>query len=688
MIQRHLLVFGLPTLLRAENPIRKVVTLLQNLAEEVDKEGETERKLFDEFMCYCTSNKSSSSAEIEKSTNRVESLRSSIKELTGSNSQLTSEISELEKELSDNQKSVDQAMKVRTQEENQYHQESGDLKTSIASLDHAIPALRKGLEAMPSLLQSLRPTFVQYQSLLSAANQNGAIARLNQGDVLMLMQNGSSAKGSGEILGILETMRDNFKENLLTAVKEEEESRATFHSLMSGKKKEISAAQTEIEEKKERRASQMQLKADNLEDLEDTTENLKTSQSFLRELNKSCDERGKDFDNAEKARAKELEAIQETIKILNDDDSLEAFNKTLPKPEEEGGKEEEQPPAFLQFEDRELDVGGISFLMQGSVTKKDKFWKLKKMVNKMIESMVQEQEADDKKKNWCEEEIDATNAELAEVKDHIVHTQQEFESGNRERVEVEESLEVVRKELAQIEKAMADATAQRKKEAAVYLQTRSELQVATQLLKKARDRLAEQYQNPNPQSSLMQSPQRQEDRDTADMLGLSFIQVGKGDRNAAGNGILSMIDELRKDLDVEATALKVGEQAAVKDFKDTMANGKDSKESKSNDIVNKSATLGRIKEQIGTARQKLKETGEEKLAIENKLLSIHKNCDFLIGSYEQRKKARATELDGLQKSLAILSGADFDVATTTPEPPEELETTNKLLQVQVRLHEQ
>lgn len=276
------------------------------------------------------------------------------------------------------------------------------------------------------------------------------------------------------------------------------------------------------------------------------------------------------------------------------------------------------------------------------------------------------------------------------MKDHIVHTQQEFESGNRERVEVEESLEVVRKELAQIEKAMADANAQRKKEAAVYLQTRSELQVATQLLKKARDRLADQYQNPNPgnQSSLMQSPQRQEDRDTADMLGLSFIQVGKGDRNAAGNGILSMIDELRKDLDVESTALKVGEQAAVKDFKETMANGKDSKESKSNDIVNKSATLGRIKEQIGTARQKLKETGEEKVAIENKLLSIHKNCDFLIVSYEQRKKARATELDGLQKSLAILSGADFDVATTTPEPPEQLESTDKLLQVEVRLHEQ
>jgi len=35
------------------NPIRKVVTMLQNMAKKVEAEGEKEQELFEEFMCYC-----------------------------------------------------------------------------------------------------------------------------------------------------------------------------------------------------------------------------------------------------------------------------------------------------------------------------------------------------------------------------------------------------------------------------------------------------------------------------------------------------------------------------------------------------------------------------------------------------------------------------------------------------------
>jgi len=35
------------------NPIRKVVTMLQNMQKKVSTEGEKEKALFDKFMCYC-----------------------------------------------------------------------------------------------------------------------------------------------------------------------------------------------------------------------------------------------------------------------------------------------------------------------------------------------------------------------------------------------------------------------------------------------------------------------------------------------------------------------------------------------------------------------------------------------------------------------------------------------------------
>ena len=41
------------TLQTEANPIRKVVTLLQDMQKEIEAEGEKEKALYDKFMCYC-----------------------------------------------------------------------------------------------------------------------------------------------------------------------------------------------------------------------------------------------------------------------------------------------------------------------------------------------------------------------------------------------------------------------------------------------------------------------------------------------------------------------------------------------------------------------------------------------------------------------------------------------------------
>merc|ERR1719198_628382 len=35
------------------NPIRTIVTLLQDMVKEIEAEGEKEEEAFDKFMCYC-----------------------------------------------------------------------------------------------------------------------------------------------------------------------------------------------------------------------------------------------------------------------------------------------------------------------------------------------------------------------------------------------------------------------------------------------------------------------------------------------------------------------------------------------------------------------------------------------------------------------------------------------------------
>merc|ERR1719203_2491962 len=65
-------------------------------------------------------------------------------------------------------------------------------------------------------------------------------------------------------------------------------------------------------------------------DLEDTEESLAEDKKFLAELEKGCETKSAEWDERCKVRQQELLALADTIKILNDDDALELFKKTLP----------------------------------------------------------------------------------------------------------------------------------------------------------------------------------------------------------------------------------------------------------------------------------------------------------------------------------------------------------------------
>merc|ERR1740121_982366 len=68
------------------------------------------------------------------------------------------------------------------------------------------------------------------------------------------------------------------------------------------------------------------------DDIDDTSEALTEDKAFLKELEKGCDTKAAEWEERKKTRTAELLALAETIKILNDDDALELFKKTLPAP--------------------------------------------------------------------------------------------------------------------------------------------------------------------------------------------------------------------------------------------------------------------------------------------------------------------------------------------------------------------
>lgn len=76
----------------AENPIRRIVTLLQKMQTEIDAEQKRDEDLNEHFVCYCTTNDGELSESTKALRDRIPELESDITEAVAFKAQLKSEL--------------------------------------------------------------------------------------------------------------------------------------------------------------------------------------------------------------------------------------------------------------------------------------------------------------------------------------------------------------------------------------------------------------------------------------------------------------------------------------------------------------------------------------------------------------------------------------------------------------------
>merc|ERR1719281_2271233 len=138
------------------------------------------------------------------------------------------------------------------------------------------------------------------------------------------------APQSGQITGILKQMGDTMSKDLAELTADEEAAIKVYEELMAAKEKEVNALTKSIEDKMVRLGDLQVQIVEMKEDLDDTGKSLLEDKKFLADLGKNCALKTKEHDENMKMRSQELLALADTIKILNDDDALELFKRTLP----------------------------------------------------------------------------------------------------------------------------------------------------------------------------------------------------------------------------------------------------------------------------------------------------------------------------------------------------------------------
>merc|ERR1719252_558023 len=435
-------------------------------------------------------------------------FEATIKELTGSNAALELEIKDVTRELEENKKAIADATGVRTKEKAEFTKESSETATAISSLDKAIPAIEKGTAPAEALAQVslgaelLRhaPTLEDHVVLQSLLQAHASASEMD------------SSVGSAQILGILQQMRDNFKEDLAASTKSEDEAETTYNELKAAKEKQIAALEAELREKTTRVSTQKGTLAETQENHEDTSAALEADENYLIELKENCKAKQGEFDQNAVERSNEVKAIGEAIKILNDDTALDLFKSTLP-----GTADAETPPAFLQLRKThdparvsaaaraiQRAARGLSAHDLASVTlvqlqlrrvaqAPDQFAPVKKMITDMVSTLLKEQEDDTKQKDFCAKSIPQAGVDKANIQQGLDDKVRAMDEMKTELTSIAQKIEVLSSEIAELDAAVQKSTEQRKEENSFHTTAMAENAMAMQLLNKAKAKLSAVY---------------------------------------------------------------------------------------------------------------------------------------------------------------------------------------------------
>jgi len=220
------------------------------------------------------------------------------------------------------------------------------------------------------------------------------------------------APASGQITGILKQMQDTMNKNLGEATADENTAIKNYDGLMGAKTKEVAALTRSIEEKMVRLGELQVSIVEMKEDLDDTAKSLLEDKKFLGDLSKNCALKTEENEQNTKLRSEELLALADTIKVLNDDDALELFKKTLPgasasfmQIDIRASSQQQQALAIIRAARR----GGrpeLNFLALALQGKKVDFSKVVKMIDNMVVILKKEQQDDNDKKEYCERQFD------------------------------------------------------------------------------------------------------------------------------------------------------------------------------------------------------------------------------------------------------------------------------------------
>merc|ERR1712061_217331 len=427
-----------------------------------------------------------------------------------------------------------------------------------------------------------------------------------------------------------------------------------YEDLKAAKEAEIAAGQSQIDTKTQELADTDEKLAQAKEDIEDTRNSLAADEKFLMGLKEKCQMTDKEWEERQKTRQLEMEAVSKALAILSGDDAHDLFTKTfnpalLQEDSSAQSARRTQAATLLKAVADKHNNPRLATLAYS--VRLDAFTRVKKAIDDMIAQLLKEKEDEIKHKDFCVDEFN-TNQLQTEKKERekkdlialIADLEAQIDA-------LTKAIDTLKSEIAEMQLQMKRAGEDREKQNKEFQTTVADQRATQKLLKAALSVLQDFYCKKDVAALV----QRQEPVGPPPPPGFEEYK-----KNAASGGVMSMIEQIIIDAKaMEAEAIR-SEEDAQKAYEDFVKETNASIEAKSKDIVNKSDEKAKTEAELVETKEAKEATLLELEQLSNYNAELHQSCDFILKNFDLRQAARDEEVEALKQAKAILSGAKFE----------------------------
>merc|ERR1719271_1069743 len=679
--------------------VDKVITMLEDLQTSVAKEGEDESWTYNKFACFCKDTTGEKSDAITAGEAKSAGLSAFIENRAADRDGLDEKIAGLIADIKEAQEAMEKAAAKRKGELALYTKNAEDLSGALDALRAAIASLKGSRSASFLQLNTMAKTVQKALAMADALGLAGA-TKASRAVTALLQQNPDVPMQdydfhSDGIIETLEKLLADFtaEKNQIDAA--EVQSVKEHDSFMQDRTDFIKDSTAALEAAKKAKAEAMEDIATASQELSTTAAVLLDDKEYLTELTKMCHERAVTYDQRVECRSGELSALTAAIGILRgtvsektsaatvrlnqqkvdirfasviarDEPSMEAieaeaeaadgqdsFLQVAAQPRRLLSALAQQRAASpsLSAQQAVADLLGAQgkkikstlLVRLASQIASDPFAKVKKLIQELIERLLQEAANEANQKGWC----DKATADAEQKRDYAV---EEVTSLNSEMAELEARRDTLRDEIADLKAARAKATKLREAESAENAATVEEAHAGLEAINQAIDIMEKFYKTAAKNTVLAQQKGPADDAPDA---GFKAGEAYKGAQGAS-TGIIGMMDVIKTDFERTISETEKAEAEAQQAHLEFMTETGKSLAAKTQAKEEKNTQLDDALEKLANASDQLDEQTAILQESINELRELKPACVDTGMSYEERVARREEEIEALKKADCIL----------------------------------